>query len=51
MLALFSRPLLVKPSPSLGAIAMPCTPGVSAISPTTVSLSMSITTTFVAWLT
>ena len=28
MLALFSRPLLVNPSPSLGAVAMPWMPGV-----------------------
>ena len=51
MLALFSRPLLVNPSPSLGATAIPCTPGVSAIWPTTASLSMSMTSTLVPWLT
>ena len=48
MLAEFSRPLLTKPLPSSAAIAMPCTPGAGAISPTTSFLSMSMTTTFVA---
>ena len=48
-LALFSRPLLVKMWPS-DAITAPCTPGVSAISPTTASLFRSKTTTFVPWL-
>ena len=49
MLTVFSRPLLTKPRPRSAAIAMPWTPGAGAISPTTASLSMSITTTFVAW--
>ena len=48
MLTVASRPLLTKPRPRSGAIAMPCTPGAGAISPTTASLSMSMTTTFVA---
>ena len=46
---LLPRPLLMKPLLSSGARAMPCTPGVSGISPTTVPLSRSRTTTCVAW--
>ena len=49
MAALFSRPLLTNALPSSGAKAMPWTPGVGAIWPTTVFFSVSITTTEVAW--
>src|SRR5712671_533695 len=45
MLTVFSRPLLVKPRPRSVARAMPCTPGVSAISPTTLPESASTTMT------
>jgi hypothetical protein len=49
MLALFSRPLLVKTRPP-GPGTAPWIPGVSAISPTIASVVMSYTTTFEAWL-
>ena len=45
----FARPLLVKPRPSSRAMAKPCTPGVSAISPTMAPVSVSATTILVAW--
>ena len=43
--ALESPPLLVNPRPRSGTKAMPWTPGVSAISPTTFSVSRSTTIT------
>ena len=42
-----SPPLLLKPLPSSCAMANPCTPGVSAMSPTTESVSRSTTTMWV----
>src|ERR1700722_5273165 len=47
-LTLPSRPFLTKPRPSSGASAMPCTPGVSAMSPTLLPESASTTITRVA---
>jgi hypothetical protein len=42
-----SRPLLVKPFPSPGARAIPCTPGVAGMSPATASRRRSTTITCV----
>ena len=46
-----SAPLLENPCPSSGAIANPCTPGVSAISPTTLSCARSTITILLACVT
>ena len=43
MVTLFARPLLMKPFPRSVATAIPCTPGVSGIVPTTFLAAMSIT--------
>jgi hypothetical protein len=42
-----ARPLLAKPRPSSGTSATPCTPAVSAISPSCLPLSASSTSTCV----
>jgi len=47
IVTLLSRPLLTNPRPRSWAMAMPCTPGVSGISPTTLPLLVSRTMTCV----
>ena len=48
IVTVLSRPLLVKPRPSSGAIAMPWTPGVLGMTPSDVSRIRSTTSTRVA---